>query len=296
MPGSAFRLPPQAACPPSPDSDRHPERDFFIADLIEVTARDDLPSMEHPLFALKAGDKRVRTYDRKGVRVTVKPGYDGCATIHDKDVWIYAVSQMVAAMNLGRAVSRTIRFTAYDFLMSTHRRTDGDSYKRLGDALARLSGTRIETNIETGGQRERRGFGLLDSFRIVERDHDQRMVAIEVTLPDWLYRSVQAHRVLMLSPEYFRLRKPLDRRVYELVRKHCGSQSRWRISVVALHEKSGSTAALKKFRLNLKELSEHNHLPDYRIHFDAVRDTATFYRRSVGGSKAQLRDVLGSLK
>ncbi len=156
--------------------------------------------MEHPLFALRAGDKRVRVYERNGTTVTIKPGPDGCATIHDKDLWIYCISQLVEAINRGRKdVERVVRLTGYDFLVATNRRTDGDSYKRLGDALARLSGTRVETNIATDGRRERSGFGLVESWRIIERDHDNRMVAIEITLPDWLWRSVKAKHVLTLS-------------------------------------------------------------------------------------------------
>ncbi|GAB4405418.1 MAG: hypothetical protein OHK0048_25270 [Rhodoferax sp.] len=117
---------------------RHRQGDFFIADILGAIPKGDMASMEHPLFALKAGDMRVRTYERNGVTVTVKPGHDGCATIHDKDVWIYCISQLVEAMNRGREdVSRVVRFTAYDFLVSTNRRTDGDSYERMKDALDR---------------------------------------------------------------------------------------------------------------------------------------------------------------
>ncbi|EQD75090.1 plasmid replication initiator protein RepA, partial [mine drainage metagenome] len=63
---------------------RHRQLDFFVADILDTVPKDDMTSMEHPLFALKAGDKRVRTYERTGSIVTVKPGHDGCATIHDK--------------------------------------------------------------------------------------------------------------------------------------------------------------------------------------------------------------------
>lgn len=80
---------------------RHPQKDFFIADILDVSIKDDLASMEHPLFALKAGDMRVKTYERNGNSVTVQPGHGGCATIHDKDIWIYCISQMVEAMNRG---------------------------------------------------------------------------------------------------------------------------------------------------------------------------------------------------
>jgi plasmid replication initiation protein len=262
--------------------DRHPQLDFFVADILDAAPKDDMASMEHPLFALKAGDKRVRVYERNGSTVTVKPGHDGCATIHDKDLWIYCISHLVEATNRGREdVGRVVRLTAYDFLMTTNRRTDGDSYRRMGDALARLKGTVIETNIVTDGQRERAGFGLVDSWRVIERDSDDRMVAIEITLPDWLWRSIKAKNVLTLSRDYFRLRKPLDRRIYELARKHCGPQPRWRVSLAALHEKSGSTATLREFRRLVKVLVEAGDLPDYRVTFDIEGDAVTFSSRDL---------------
>lgn len=252
--------------------------------------------MEHPLFALKAGDRRVRVYERNGSTVTVKPGHDGCATIHDKDLWIYCISHLVEAINRGREdVGRTVRFTAYDFLVATNRDTSGRAYERMCDALARLSGTRIETNIATDGQRERAGFGLVDLWRVIERDQDDRMVAIEITLPDWLWRSVKAKHVLTLSRDYFRLRKPLDRRIYELARKHCGAQSKWRISIKSLHEKSGSASPLRNFREDVRRLAESNQLPDYRVVFDAEGDAVTFYARAPKGAKAQITDLLAGL-
>lgn len=208
--------------------DRHRQHDFFIADILDAAPKDDQASMEHPLFALKAGDRTVRTYGRQRHSVQVQPGAFGCATIHDKDIWIYVISQLVAAADRGREdVGRTVRFTAYDFLVSTNRPTSGVGYQRMAAAMRRLSGTRIETNIETAGKRERDFFGLIDSARVIERAADDRMVAVEVTLPDWLYRAIQARQVLTISRDYFRLRKPLDRRIYELARKHCGAQPKW---------------------------------------------------------------------
>lgn len=277
--------------------DRHPQIDFFVADLLDAAPKDDMASMEHPLFALRAGDRAVRTYERKGYRVQVKPGIDGCATIHDKDIWIYAISQLVAAANRGRSdISRTVRFTAYDFLVSTNRDTSGRAYERLGNALARLRETTIETNIETEGKRERNGFGLVDSWRVIERDTDNRMLAIEVTLPDWLFRAVQAKQVLTISRDYFRLRKPLDRRIYELARKHCGAkQTTWRAKMKTLHEKSGSRSELFKFRAAIKELVELGELPEYRVSYDAEADAVTFYARGDKGAKAQFSDAMKRL-
>lgn len=279
----------------APDLTR--QGDFFMANILDVAPKDDLASMEHPLFAMKAGNKRVRTYERNGLTVKVMPGTYGCATIHDKDIWIYCISQLMAAMDLGREnVGPVVRFIAYDFLVTTNRRTDGDSYKRMSQALGRLAGTRIETNIETDGKRERAGFGLLDSWRVIERHYDHRMLAVEVVLPEWLWRSVKACRVLTLSRDYFRLRKPLDRRIYELVRKHCGAQTKWRVSLKVLYEKSGSTAPLRNFRGDIKKLAESNELPDYRVIFDSEVDALTFYARSPKGGKAQIADILSRSK
>lgn len=205
--------------PPVLSPVRHPQKDFFIADIFDTALKDDMASMEHPLFALKAGDKRVRTYERNGNSVTIKPGSDGCATIHDKDVWIYCISQMIEAMNRGREdVSRVVRFTGHDFLVTTNRDTSGRAYERMADALGRLSGTRIETNIATVGQRERSGFGLVDGWTVIERDN-KRMLAVEVTLPNWLYRSIMEKHVLTLSPDYFRIRKPGLEPLFEPRRK-----------------------------------------------------------------------------
>ncbi len=273
--------------------DHSQQLDLFIAYFLYAVPKADIASMEHPLFALRAGDKSVRSYERNGVTIKVKPGPDGCATIHDKDLWIYCTSLLVEAKNRELEIGRTVRFVAHDFLVATNRGTSGRAYERMTNMLARLKGTTIETNIETAGQRERRGFGLIDAWRVVEKSHvGGRMVAIEVTLPDWLMRSVQSMQVLTLSSDYFRLRRPLDRRIYELGRKHCGAQARWRVSVATLHQKCGSASTLREFRRQLKNLSESGEMPDYRIAVDAARDVVTYYAYGPKANQAEARDVL----
>ena len=258
---------------------RHPQQDFFIADIFDSPSmKDDIASMEHPLFALKAGDCRPRKYEHNGVMIEIRPAVQiGMATIHDKDIWIYCISKMMAALNKGELINRTVRFTAYDFLVTTNRRTDGDSYERMKDSLDRLRGTTVTTNIETATRREARGFGLIDSWHIIEEEEKtQRMIAIEVTLPDWLYRSVKDKAVLSISPNYFRLRKPLDRRIYELARKHCGKQRSWSISIELLHKKTGSTAPIRNFKIAIKSLVESNDLPDYKLEYDIEKNIVIF--------------------
>lgn len=271
---------------------RHKTGDLFVADLFGIATKDDLASMEHPLFALKAGDKAIRRYERNGVHVEIQPGMDGLATIHDKDVWIYCISQLTEAMNRGRLdVSRVVQFTAYDFLVSTNRQTSGRGYELLTKALRRLSTTAIFTNIKTGRRHERK-FSLIHDYAVVERDDSGRMVSVEVELPRWLMQAIEARQVLSISPEYFQLRKGLDRRIYELVRKHCGSQPKWKVSLAVLHQKTGSRDALRNFRVAIRSLADSNQLPDYRVKFDQSRDMLTFYSRK---GKGQITEILESL-
>lgn len=246
--------------------DRHPTADFFLCDLFDWVPKDDLASMEHPIFSLATRpDRRRLTYTHNGVEVIVTPSVLGRATIHDKDILIYCVSQLIAALNAGRVVSRTLHLRAHDLLVSTNRETSGDAYRRLREAFERLAGTRITTNIATGDEETTDGFGLIEEWQIKRRTRGGRMISVSVTLSRWLYRAVMAKSVLTLSREYFRLRKPLERRIYELARKHCGRQAEWRISVTTLHLKSGSASPRRVFRAMLRDMIAADHLPDYYL-------------------------------
>ena len=98
-----------------------------------------------------------------------------------------------------------------------------DGYDRLRSAFERLSGTRITTNIKADGEEITEGFGLINEWRIVRQTRSGQMSEIKVTLSDWLFKMVEGRSVLTLHRDYFRLRKPLERRIYELARKHCGA-------------------------------------------------------------------------
>ena len=244
--------------------DRHPTADFFVCDILDALPKDDMATMEHPMFSLSTRpDRRILSYTHNGSEITVTPSVRGLATIHDKDILIYCISQLMAALNSGRAVARELHLKAHDLLVATNRETSGDGYKRLREALERLAGTRITTNIVTGAQEVTSGFGLIESWDIVRKSRGGRMVSVRVTLSDWLFRAVMSKSVLTLSRDYFRLRKPLERRIYELVRKHCGRQPSWVVSVDTLLKKSGSASPRRVFRKMLRDMISADHLPDY---------------------------------
>ena len=256
-------------------------RDFFVCDIFEASPKGDLATMEHPFFSLSTKpDRTIRHYMRGDVAVTVTPSVRGRATIHDKDILIYCVSQLMAALNAGRMISRKLTLTAHDLLLATRRDTGGDSYARLRDAFERLAGTRITTNIVTGEEETTSGFGLIEAWEIVRKTRGGRMISVTVTLSDWLFRAVTAKSVLTLSRDYFSLRKPLERRIYELARKHCGNQREWRVSVATLHEKAGSDAPVRVFRAAVRRMIQADPLPDYELVEDDG-DVIRFTRRTL---------------
>ena len=243
-------------------------REFFDCDLFNTLPyfKDDMASMEHPVFSLTTQvDKRILRYEHNGNTLTIKTGYDGLPTIHDKDVLIYCASHLRAAITQGKTPSRTVRFTAHDFFVSIGRDIGGDSYERFRESLNRLQGVVINTNIKSGRYRIEEGFGLINSWRTVKEDATGRMIAVEIELSKWLYHAILSNELLTISPDYFQLRKPIERRIYEIARKHCGNQESFKISLDKLQLKVGSSSALWEFRRSIREIITDNHLPDYEI-------------------------------
>jgi len=274
-------LPSDARSPLLPD--RHPTPDFFVCDILDASPRGDMASMEHPIFSLSTKpDKRVRRYQNGDIFVEIKPSADGLATVHDRAVLIYCISQLMASINEGKAVSQVVRFKARDLLKATNKMTNGQAYAGLKAALERLAGTRISTNILTGGREIFRTFGLIEEAEIVSETRGGRMQDVQVKLSDWVYAAIEHKEVLTLSRDYFRLRKPLERRIYEIARKHCGRQAMWRISLEKLQLKCGSTSSLREFRSLVRgivvEDQKHAHMPDYSITLNED-DMVTFRSR-----------------
>ena len=236
--------------------ERHPEPDFFVCDIFDAAPKSDTASMENPLFTLSTKpDMEPREFKRGTNWIKLQPSPLGLATVHDRDILIYCISQCMAALNQGRPIARTLRFNAHDLLKTTNRATNKKGYDLFRNALRRLQGTQVETNITTGGKEQWEVFSFIESAKTIKETRDGRMQAIEITLSDWVFNAIneKGKDLLTLSRDYFRLRKPLERRIYEIARKHCGQQAEWKISLALLHKKSGSQSPEKKFRLQMDE-------------------------------------------
>ena len=256
--------------------DRHPQKDFFIADIFDaIPVKGDRHTMEHPFFTLTTRkDVRSVKYEKNGVKISLSPNVDyGLPTMFDKDILLYCGSQVMAKINKGETPPKKIQFCCHDLLVATNRQTNGQAYYQLKEAFERLAGCLITTDIRTQYIQEAKGFHIIESYRVIKSIHDKRkweekrMVGVEVTLSDWFYYALIDREVLTLHRDYFRLRKPLERRIYEIARKHCGNQSVWSIRLENLHEKCGSRSRLADFRFQLRKIIEtdkkEDHFPEY---------------------------------
>jgi Replication initiator protein A/AAA domain len=141
--------------------------------------------------------------------------------------------------------------------------------------------------IATGSKPETKAFSLIQSYDYSRKKHGifERLQYLEVELSNWLFRGIEANEVLGISRDYFRLRRPIDRRLYELARKHCGKQPSWRVSFEVLQKKVGShTARARKFSEYMRHVASGNHLPDYAMTLED--DLAVFWRRGEGAGPA----------
>ncbi len=247
------------------------QADMFVDSVLSAPLRNDRVTMEFPFFALQKRPLLTPiVYKDSNVSIRISPGERGVATIWDKDVLIYLSSLINARIERGEDVSRTVRIAAYDLLRVTRRHTGKNGYQEIYDALFRLRSTTITTDIQSGGERETRGFGWIDSFRILTKENragNRVMQGLEITLNDWTFRAlVKDRRVLAINPAYFDLTGGLERRLYEVARKYVGRQSEWRVSLTLLAKKCGTMQrSLRRFKFDLKALAALDRLPDYEM-------------------------------
>ena len=169
-----------------------------VFDNIEASFKDDIASMEYPIFSLaKQKDMRLLEYKKGNISISVAPSIHGLPTIYDKDILLYCSSLLMNEINAGRIPPRTLRLSCHDILKSTNRSVSGSSYSGFKKALDRLQGVSIKTNIKTNNRRIIQAFGVFDSYEIIESDPvKKRMIGLEITLSEWFYNSILGKEVL----------------------------------------------------------------------------------------------------
>lgn len=273
------------------EGDGDPEQlELFLGEQLSATwkPREDLNSLEFPLFSLQKGkDTRLRTYQNESQIVRIIPSGIGAANIFDKDLLVYAATLICKAADDDRPISRRIRFKVRDFLNYTNRSTGGASYQRILDSCRRLKGTIIETNFdsvrgdanENGVHATLQGYGLIEQYKIVAYTANKLgALEVELVISTWTYDLLKNRRVLTIHPKYFKLGQGLERRLYDLAKKHCGEKLWFKIGLDKLHSKSGSAQALKFFRRDVVAAIAADQLPEFHIALDDAKAMVIFFR------------------
>jgi hypothetical protein len=102
---------------PNPDEQllpvKHENGDLFICDVADAVLKDLIPQMEHPFYSLsKKPETAIRRYEHNGNWLEIIPSVKGLATIYDKDILIYCISQMMEKLKRNEKVGPRIRITA----------------------------------------------------------------------------------------------------------------------------------------------------------------------------------------
>ena len=282
--------------------------DMFACEITNWPVKDDIASMEFPLFSLsKQKDTKMREHRRGNKIVRIIPSSVGAATLFDKDLLLYISSQIVAARNQGLTPSRSVQINSIDFLLGTERGDGAGSYERIIDMLRRLRGTTIETNIPTGAGKitQTNGFAMIDSYTVLagkkgnrkkangkeeEFEEVEKVFSFSVKISEWLFNGLMNFEVLTLDRGYFKLTSPIERRLYEIARKHCGDQPLWKINIDLLAEKLGSGNERFRVREDIRKAIARDALPQYRIALNTRTkpDEVVFYTRTTGKLSMEL--------
>ena len=246
---------------------------FDIDSPLHGKMRGERTMMDFPFFVLsKNAQMKPIEYNHEGVVIQVRPSSTGIATMYDKEIVLYAASLTVQAIADGREADAEITFTAHDFFRITGvLRPSKRDYARFSDALERLQGTQIKTNLETGSKIDRGWFSWLSEAQ-AEYDRlpngDEQLRVVKVRLCPWLFRAIERDgRIYDYHYDYFKL-GTVERRLYEIAHCYCENGG-MDIPLEDLQLKVGATCAPKQFKQLLRGIEADDRLPQYRI---AVHD------------------------
>ena len=261
-----------------------PQGELFLLDSpLHGEIRGERSLMAFPFFALsKNAWMKPLTYQADQVSIEVRPSASGVATIYDKEIVLYIASLMAAKIEAGEDVAQDFVFTAHDLFSVTGNNHSARSYGRLSEALERLQGTQIKTNIEAGGEGEEGFFSWLSEAKLhytKTRGGERRLKAVKTRLCDWLYRAILLDRhVLDYATAYFQL-GPIERRIYEVARSTNDGEG-LDLDLAAFRLQIGYQNPLSNFRAALRQIAETDTIPGYHIELvETVPDPAEEIKR-----------------
>jgi plasmid replication initiation protein len=232
---------------------------LFIAEDKDLTPKNIQDIMAYPYFSL-AKRKRVTPirFESTDIKIEVE-GLErvGIANIYDGDFLIWAATQIRRQHQRTGEAPRTVFFTPKQVLKHLGKKVGGENYKQLENALERLKTTYIRTTVRSEHLEKRGGFSWLDDWTTHEDRKTGEPLMWTMTLSNWLYQGIlQDDNILSLNPAYYLLSGGLEKRLYQIARKHAGVQAwGWALPMEALYAKTGSDEELRFFAHKIRSYS-----------------------------------------
>lgn len=245
--------------------------DLFFVDFQFFKLKGDMGCLELPIFTLQT-KKDLKNWNWQSndgrTKLKVIPNNFGRATLFDQDILFFCTSALVHALNEKLPISRTVVFNTKDFYKAINNTVGGKDYLNIEQSLDRLMGSTIKTNEEQCGYEETESFSLIESYKILKYGNKKSVLQVEVTLSNWIYSALLSKKphVKSINLEYFGLRKPSERRIYQIALKKIGNNETWKIGIDSLQARMGSAQKSRPhFIQSLKLVIKNDLIPDFKI-------------------------------
>lgn len=251
------------------------QMELFALEILDFdfSLKDEVDGMSLPIFAVnqKAQQDKLYTWVRHDGKVKMRvEAVAGRPTQHDKDLVIFVVSALMHEYNSTGRVPDLIELQTRQYLIGTDRKDGGSQYAQFEGTLQRIQHMTVvvESDLGDGVKSINKEFAYITGSEVLVRSSTDQVLAVRLKVSDWLKQQISEKNVLTMSRDYFKLTGSLERRIYELFRKHCGKQGKWRVSIDVLHNLVGSASSLKEFKRALGKLIDADSIPEYRMAFD----------------------------
>lgn len=246
---------------------------MFIADHHKRNPRCIQDILAYPYFSLTK-QKRTKPMHflnkEQNIRIEIHGlAIHGIANIHDADLLLWFSAEIRRHYEKTGQITHRIFYNPRKMLTEIGRGKGGMQMERLQESLQRLVSTYVQTTVRIEHQTKKGGFHWLDYWTSSQNNQTGETRHLwSVGMSEWLIQGIiQDTNILTIHPGYYALTSGLEKRLYQIARKHAGKQSFGAImNMDTLHEKTGSSEDARKFAYKVRTMArEKGSLLDYNI-------------------------------
>jgi len=229
--------------------------------------------LAYPYFTLtkQKRTKPMRFFnEEQNVRIEIHGiEINGIANIHDADLLLWFSAEVRRHYEKTGQITHRIFYNPRKMLVEIGRGKGGMQINRLQESLERLVSTYVRTTVRTEHQKGKGGFHWLDYWKGSQDNKTGEPKNLwSVGMSEWLIQGIiQDTNILTLHPGYYSLTSGLEKRLYQIARKHAGKQNFGAMMTMeTLYKKTGSSENTRKFAYKVRTIArEEGALLDYNI-------------------------------